>query len=83
MINSSDQALQEQWKSLTDGLAYSIYKKEFENFYTVMGAWKSWHLAITKITAKQEVPSDMGDVFERKVGIKLKETPMSIANALF
>jgi hypothetical protein len=53
-----------------------------ENFFTVMGAWKSWHIAITKLKPTQEVPSDFGSDFERGVGIKLKETPMSIANSL-
>jgi len=43
-----------------------------ENFFTVMEAWKSWHIAITKIKAWQEVPSDMGGDFERSVGIKFK-----------
>jgi hypothetical protein len=73
---------QEIWKSPTDTPAFSLYKKELENFFTVMGAWKSWHIAITKLKPTQEVPSDFGSDFERGVGIKLRETPMSIANSL-
>ncbi len=43
-----------------------------ENFFTVMDAWRLWHIAITKIRAGQEVPSDMGGDFERSVGIKFE-----------